>query len=102
VQAGLADVFIDAIKHRQVQIIIESHSEHLLRRLQRRMAEEKIEPSNTALYFTEMQGAQSVLTPLRLDHFGNIQNWPANFFGDEIGDLAAMGEAMLKRRVNGQ
>ena len=33
VQAGLADVFIDVIKHRNVQILLESHSEHLLRRL---------------------------------------------------------------------
>ena len=31
VQAGLADVFIDVIQRRNVQIIIESHSEHFLR-----------------------------------------------------------------------
>ncbi len=30
VQSGLADVFIDAVKNRNVQIIVESHSEHLL------------------------------------------------------------------------
>ena len=41
VQAGLADIFIEVIKTRNIQIIIESHSERLLRRLQRRMAEEK-------------------------------------------------------------
>jgi len=38
VQAGLADVFIDAVRTRGVQIIFASHSEHLLRRLQRRVA----------------------------------------------------------------
>ena len=42
VQAGLADVFIDAWRKRKVQVIVESHSEHLLRRLQRRVAEEAI------------------------------------------------------------
>jgi predicted ATPase len=39
VQSGLADVFIEVIKTRSIQIILESHSEHLLRRLQRRIAE---------------------------------------------------------------
>ena len=36
VQAGLVDVFIDAWEKRRVQILFESHSEHLLLRLQRR------------------------------------------------------------------
>nr|VFK31631.1 MAG: AAA ATPase domain-containing protein [Candidatus Kentron sp. MB]VFK75863.1 MAG: AAA ATPase domain-containing protein [Candidatus Kentron sp. MB] len=40
VQMGLTDVFIDVMKNRHVQIILESHSEHLLSRLQRRMAAE--------------------------------------------------------------
>jgi len=39
VQAGLADVFLHAAKTQGIQILVESHSEHLLRRLQRRVAE---------------------------------------------------------------
>ena len=35
VQSGLADVFIDVWRKRNVQILVESHSEHLLRRLRR-------------------------------------------------------------------
>lgn len=103
VQAGLADVFIDAIKTRNVQIIVESHSEHLLRRLQRRIAEEKDGFSNedAALYFcnTDDSGA-SHKTPLELDSFGNINNWPDGFFGDELGELVAMTEAAIKRQQN--
>ncbi|MBD1895774.1 DUF3696 domain-containing protein [Coleofasciculus sp. FACHB-129] len=99
VQAGLADVFIDAIKTRNVQIIVESHSEHLLRRLQRRIAEEELSNSDAALYFCEidLQG-KSQLIPLELDSFGNINNWPEGFFGDEMGELVAMTEAAMKRR----
>lgn len=44
VQAGLADVFIGAIKRRKLQIVLESHSEHLLQRLPRRMAEFTLNP----------------------------------------------------------
>jgi predicted ATPase len=48
VPAGLADVFISAIKsrekesHRNVQLIVESHSKHFLDRLQRRIAEQEV------------------------------------------------------------
>ena len=40
-QSELADVLIDVVKNRNIQIILESHSEHLLLRLMRRIAEEE-------------------------------------------------------------
>ena len=98
VQAGLADVFVDAIKWREVQIIVESHSEHLLRRLQRRIAEEELLAEDTALYFTTFSNSESHLSPLALDLFGNITNWPQGFFGDAMGDMVAMSEAEMRRR----
>ncbi len=99
-QQKLADVFIDVIKNREVQIIIESHSEHLLHRLQRRIAEEKLLPEQAALYFCRMeQDGASSLTELELDAFGNIKNWPQNFFGDQMGDLVAMTDAAMMRQI---
>ncbi|MGQ9553522.1 MAG: AAA family ATPase [Anaerolineae bacterium] len=99
VQAGLADVFIDVIKTRGMQIIVESHSEHLLRRLQRRVAERGLTPEQTALYFTGIRDGRSRLDRLELDLFGNITNWPEHFFGDELGELSAMTEAAMQRRL---
>ncbi|TAK43156.1 MAG: DUF3696 domain-containing protein [Saprospiraceae bacterium] len=102
VQAGLADVFIDAIQTRKIQIILESHSEHLLRRLQRRIAEEEFDKDQAALYFCQTTGGKSELVPLQLDLFGNIQNWPEGFFGDEMGELVATSKAVHNRVTNGQ
>jgi predicted ATPase len=98
----LADVFIDAMKNRNVQIILESHSEHLLRRLQRRIAEDSIAPDKTALYFCEATETGSKLTGLDLDLYGNIQNWPKDFFGDEFGEMAAMTKAAMERKAAGK
>ncbi len=98
VQAGLADVFIDVIKHRNVQILLESHSEHLLRRLQRRIAEEVFAPSDAALYFCEMSEGVSKLTPLNLNLFGEIDNWPDDFFGDLLGEVVGAFDAGLQRK----
>ncbi|HUP24007.1 MAG TPA: DUF3696 domain-containing protein [Thermoanaerobaculia bacterium] len=98
VQAGLADVLIDTVKTREVQIIVESHSEHLLRRLQRRVAEGGLEPTQVALYFCNMEKGASRLTELELDLLGRISNWPEDFFGDQFGEIAAMSEAISKRK----
>ncbi|MEW6355187.1 MAG: DUF3696 domain-containing protein [Planctomycetota bacterium] len=98
VQAGLADVFIDAVRTRKVQIVFESHSEHLLKRLQRRIAEKDIGPDMTALYFCETENERSKLTKLDVDLFGNICNWPKDFFGDQFGEMAAMTKAAMERK----
>ena len=98
VQSGLADVFIDAAKNRDVQIVVESHSEHLLRRLQRRVADETITADKTALYFCEAGNEGSKLNTLDVDQFGNITNWPKNFFGDEFGEIAKTTKAIMLRK----
>ena len=98
-QAGLADLFIAAKKSPGVQILFESHSEHLLRRLQRRIAEEKVPQEDVALYFCSSNpDGSSSLSRLKVDQFGNIANWPKDFFGDQFGEIAAMSEAALKRQ----
>jgi predicted ATPase len=102
VQAGLADVFIDAIQTKNIQIILESHSEYLLRRLQRRIAEEKFGKDQASLFFCQTTEDKSELVPLQIDMFGNIQNWPQGFFGDEMAELAATSEAVFNRIKNGQ
>lgn len=98
-QAGLADVFIDVIKSRNVQIILESHSEHLLRRLQRRIAEEEIQPEQAALYFINKPGGHSEICRLELTPFGSIKNWPPDFFGDKLEDLMARTDAAMQRQM---
>jgi predicted ATPase len=105
VQSELADLFIETIQMRQdgeprgIQCLVESHSEHFLRRLQRRIAEGKLAPDQTALYFCKPGPDGSTIEELKLDEFGNISNWPEHFFGDEVGDLAAMTEAAMKRQL---
>ena len=98
VQSELADLLIEVVKNRGLQIILESHSEHLLIRLMRRIAEEQISAADTAFYFCEMNEGVSEIERLNVDDYGNITNWPQNFFGDEMGDLAAKTKAEMKRK----
>ena len=105
VQAELADAFISAVKAyengkpRNVQLIVESHSEHFLLRLQRRVAEERITPDDVAIYFVREAKDGVELEALRLDMFGEIENWPDRFFGDELAEIAARSEAAMKKQI---
>jgi len=104
-QAALADVIIDVInsreggKDRNIQLIIETHSEHFLRRLQRRIAENKVSQEKVSAYFASVSKMLAKLDPLKIDEFGNILNWPENFFGDEMGDIAGQAKAAMKKRM---
>lgn len=105
VQAELADVFISATqaredgRERHVQLIVESHSEHFLNRLQRRVAEGKVAADDVAVYFCRRSGAEVELEPLQLNEYGEIENWPDNFFGDEMADIAGRTLAAMKRKI---
>lgn len=104
-QSKLADVFISAVKSyeggkpRNTQLIIETHSEHFLTRLQRHVAEQTIDVDDVAIYFVNRKGAAADMEALRLNMFGEIENWPENFFGDEMGDIAARTMAALQRQA---
>ncbi|MBF0610610.1 MAG: DUF3696 domain-containing protein [Magnetococcales bacterium] len=103
-QSALADVLIDVIysrengEDRNIQLIIESHSEHFLRRLQRRIAEDVIPREKVSAYFAKVVDSASTLTPLKIDQYGSIRNWPENFFGDEMGDITSQAEAAIAKR----
>ncbi|MDO4321366.1 MAG: DUF3696 domain-containing protein [Lachnospiraceae bacterium] len=105
-QAGLADVMIDAIHAREnygargIQLIIETHSEYFLRRLQRRMAEGTLACDEFSAYFANNDEFPAKLEELQVDIFGNIENWPKNFFGDIAGDIYAQTDASLQRRIS--
>lgn len=104
VQSHLGDLFIETTKSREngkdreIQIIVESHSEHLIRRIQRRIAEGIINPIDVAIYFIDQEKGQAKLHELQIDLFGNVTNWPDDFFGNEIEDLAAMTRAAMDRK----
>jgi predicted ATPase len=106
VQSGLADILIETALARNVQVVVESHSEHLLARLQRRMAEHQLDrgleltPREVAVYFVDCRSAQSSIVELEFDIFGNIENWPKNFFGDRSAEILASLEAQADRTAN--
>lgn len=96
-QSALADLFINVVERRGLQILFESHSEHLLLRLQRRIAEEILGQDDVILHSASYRGNASHLGQLEVDEFGQIYNWPEHFMGDAFGETLAAEKARLRR-----
>lgn len=85
-QADLADLFIDMIRvNRDKEILIETHSEYLLRRLRRRISEGRIRAKDVSICLfhpqTSVQGA--VIENLNIEEKGMF-DWPEEFYDGEL------------------
>lgn len=85
-QADLADLFIDIVHNSSgKKLIIETHSEYLLKRLRRRISEGKISPSDVTICLftpqTTTDGAK--IENLEIQDKGFF-DWPVDFYGGEI------------------
>lgn len=105
-QADLGDLLIDALDkgHR---FLIETHSEHLLLRLRRRIAETTVKPSSAVerklhrdqlgVYFVERQDTRSIMSAVEVNELGQIPNPPEGFrrfFSDDYEEVMAISEAI--------
>ena len=86
-QANLADFFIDTTKRNSgLRWILETHSESLILRIQRRIREQKLKPEDVSInYVNSIKGGFSVVSELRLDVEGDfIDEWPNGFFEESF------------------
>jgi predicted ATPase len=88
-QADLGDLLIEAIKEpRQNQFLIETHSEHLALRLQRRVREKKLSPDQISILYVSRGPNGATVQPLRLDEEGDfIDDFPGGFFPERLREL---------------
>jgi len=96
-QSKLAELLAQVSKERNVQFIVETHSEHLFRRMQTLIARQQITPKDAAMYFVERDGKAARMRPLELDDFGRVKNWPEGFFGDALGETREQTALAIQR-----
>lgn len=98
-QTVLANLLVETAKQRKLQFLIETHSEHLFRRLQFLVADEQLTKKDCRLYFVNRtESGEPALEHLALDDYGRVSNWPDDFFGDAIGEVERQMDRMMARR----
>jgi len=96
-QSEVADLLIDSTgPGRANQVIVETHSEHLMLRLQRRLRErdpEWLTPEHIAVLYVDMDElGDTHITHLRLDANGYfLDEWPHGFFSERVQELFGAG-----------
>lgn len=98
-QSVLAELFVEVSRKRKVQFIVETHSEHLFRRMQTLVARQKTSLDNVAMYFVERGKVGADLRPLNIDTYGRVTNWPDHFFGDALGETREQARLMFERQA---
>ena len=106
-QAELADLFIDILNLKtndksriSKNLIIETHSEYLLKRIRRRMAEGTISPSHVAIYFVKPRNKDNPdSTQIELAHISNdgTIEWPRDFYITEMEDDLAFFASKIRK-----
>jgi predicted ATPase len=96
-QADLADLFLGQVRRQpKAQIIVETHSEHLLLRIRRRIAEGSVEQGSVMVLFVEKKEGRSQVTSLPINGRGHFEEWPKDFFEEGYQEALALAEAAGK------
>jgi hypothetical protein len=95
--AMLADLYLAAVKRTSTRFLIETHSETLLLRLRRRIAE-GLDPSTVAVYFVDRDGGESTARRIHIDPDGNLDHWPAGVFAEDYEETRKLAVAQRQRR----
>ncbi len=83
------------------KVIVETHSEHLIKRLYLRAAQEETDAIrnllNTVFVSFDERQQTSVTQTIVINEYGEIENWPVGFFDED--DSRELVAATLKKRM---
>lgn len=99
-QAELGDVFIEsALGEQKNTFILETHSEHLILRIMRRMRETwqkkeiglpAVTPEDVSILYVEPDGPRSIVREMPLNEAGElVKAWPGGFFEEGLREQFA-------------
>lgn len=87
-QAALGEVFAESVKNGRKQFIIETHSEHLLLRLQRLVRRKVLSAEQISVLYVSKHREGSSILPIPLAENGDrLIGWPDGFFDDTYREL---------------
>ncbi|MEY4904843.1 MAG: hypothetical protein RLZZ292_2658, partial [Bacteroidota bacterium] len=100
-QMQMADYFI-ALALSGKQVIAETHSDHIVNRLVRRIIEDETLGLKDliGIYFIKPSENGSIYEEITVDEMKGITNWPTDFFDQNASESMKIMQAGLKKRKN--
>jgi hypothetical protein len=94
--APLGDLLLSAVARGGGNVVVETHSESLVLRIRRRIAE-GLSPDQVALVYVEDAGEGSCLRPIALRPDGEVEWWPEGVFSEAFVEVKAIRRAQRAR-----
>ncbi len=80
----LADVFVEVTKEEEKQILISTHSEHLVMSLLGRVAQKKLDPVDLKIYYLSKKGKRTIVEKQEVNEKGQIKGGLKSFYETEL------------------
>ena len=101
-QAAVADMLIAGASNKT--LVVETHSEHILARIQRRIAEQRIDASSVGIYYFLSKPEGTQVTEVKVNDLGQFEpeTLPEGFFTEELEEAFAYSKILAKRSSGGE
>jgi len=88
-QSAVGDLLIDTVTAGRAQLLVETHSEHLVLRLLRRVREGALDPADLSILYVDLDDAGAAFVRrLEVDAEGDlIDGWPGGFFDERLAEV---------------
>lgn len=83
-QSELMDIFVEICKEENKQILLTTHSEHVLFRLLTNVARGDLSPEDLSVYYFEKEKTHTKTTTLEVDKEGRLKGGLPGFFEEEL------------------
>ena len=99
--AQIAQLFFDSLLiDKNKKYLIETHSQNVVLRLRRLIAEGKLVPDDLALYYVDFneENNESELKRIIIDENGNVDYWPEGIFSESLDETIGIRTAQIDNR----
>ncbi len=96
--AYVAELLLENLAGHQRPLVVETHSEMLLLRARRWIAEGRLPADHVRVYWIHVeQGSGSVLREIGINEKGEVDNWPSGVFVEDYEEILAIRRARRTR-----
>ncbi len=101
----IAELFVNsALKDKNKRFVIETHSQNLILRIRKLIAEGTISHNDVSLNFVDFDEEQTISTikKINIDHLGKVDFWPPGIFEESYHEAVELRRAQKEREENNE
>lgn len=97
----LQSEFVSLLAHSKgIRTVLETHSEHIVRKLQLLIAENESDEDNSIVYYFDNVSGSTIIKQMKLNEYGQfLEPWPNDFFDETINVTLQLLETISRKQI---